>query len=436
MRDNKTISNQLAEVTRDLEVLRAEIRSLAEDPEVNKLTNNLIRVEKVVKANNQAAQQGLKSVKSDITALQGQQTAMVDRVTSLTNTVTLVEATQASMKELLDTRHAAHTEMEARMAALEKEAGIVTPPTHPSMMAFHLVGLGAIQEAVGDMIPRGVDPVDVVRRLLGHVGMQFYMTRVQLLGVTVTEAGREAKSAIIHFTSEFHKNEALIRVKKVLGQLGTAGVIAEHCFPASALEDVRLLKYYGYQQKASGKAAKYRIVNRDGRPVLQTGATPLGRYTDLQPPATLTKEAMEAEQAARGYHRRPVETYRRPPPPAPAVEQPGQQRKESRRPTEEPARFERRHGDGVEQRNPPPTQLRDKDSWRPRPEDRGSHERRNERRPVDQRYERRHGDGGVRPFNGYWSPPRGPVPLGHHGGLSSQHRRQLESRNADTRQRR
>jgi hypothetical protein len=287
--------------------------------------------------------------------------------------------------------------------------------------------------------------------------MQFYMTKIQLLGVKVTEAGRKASSAVIHMTSEFHKTEALIRVKKVLGELEVQGIIAEDCFPASTLEEVRLLKYYGHQQRAQGKAAKYRVINRGGRPVLQTGTTPLGRYTDLQPPASLTKEAMEAEQAARGYQRRPREAARPPPPtPAvaagppprtPAVAQPGtSQERDSRR----PAQPERRHGEDNGRREPSPPRRRDRELQRPGHEDgrgremrneqreeRGGHERRREQQ-EDRRVERRHGDGGgasnIRWAPPYWEPERSPVPL-EYGGVRSQ-QKHLSYRNADTWQRR
>jgi len=447
LKDNKILSKQVAEITRDLEALKADFKSLAEDSDARTLNKVVERVEKVVAANHKTAQQGLHAVRKDVTALQGQQEAMVGRVTSLTNSVTLIEATQASMKELMDARHEAHREIEARIAGLEKEAGIHTPPPpHPSTMAFHLVGLEAIQKAAGDLIPRGMDPVDILRHLLRHVGMEFYMTKIQLLGVKVTEAGRKASSAVIHMTSEFHKTEALIRVKKVLGELSTQGVIAEDCFPASTLEEVRLLKYYGYQQKAQGKAAKYRVVNRGGKPILQTGTAPLGRYSDLQPPASLTKEAMEAEQAARGYQRRPREATR-PPPPTPAVSQPGTlQERSSRR----PAQPEQRHGGGDGRKEPPPPHRRDRDQQHPGPEvgrgqerrveqqeERRGPERRREQQ-EDRRMERRHGDGGRAP-NTYWAPPyweptRSPVKSGYGGAYS--YLPPAAARNADNRIRR
>jgi len=449
MRDNQILCKQMAEVKRDLEDLKAEFRSLAEDTEGKNFTAELKRVQTAVKANQKATQQSLQGVQAEVAELQDKQSSMVERVTSLTNTVTLVEATQASMKDLMDARHVEHLEMEARVVAIEKAAGVPTMATHPSTMAIHLVGLEDLQRAVGDLIPRGIDPVEIVRRLLSHIQMQFYMTRIQLLGVEVTEAGRTARSAVIHMTSAFHKNEALVRIKKVLGQISAVNVVVEDCFPASTMEEVKLLKYHGHQQKANGKVAKFRVINRGGRPVLQTGLTPLGQYKDDTPPPTLTREAMEAEQAARGYQRRPRGG------PRPLIPQPDGQRNDSRRQEERrpPPPQERRplppppqerqsppppqqeRSRGGNRRDPSPHKHGDKDRRQRSPPRRDERRWRDER--EDSRQERRGNGGARRPFDGYWSPPRSPVSDGFSGPHSySQQRTSAPPRNADLHHRR
>jgi hypothetical protein len=326
--------------------------------------------------------------------------------------------------------------MEARVAAIEKAAGVPTMAAHPSTMAFHLVGLEDLQQAVGSLIPKGIDPVDIVRHLLSHIQMHFYMTRIQLLGVEVTEAGRKARSAVVHMTSAFHKNEALVRIKKVLGQLSAINVVAEDCFPASTMEEVKLLKYHGHQQKAKGDVAKFRVINRGGRPVLQTGLTPLGQYSDVTPPSTLTREVMEAEQAERGYQRRPRGG------PNPVVPQSGGQRNDSRRQEERrpPPMQERQpppqqeKSSGSIRRGPPPLMHEDRDRRRRSPPRRDERRRRDE--VEDSRRERR-GDGGNRPYDGYWSPPRSLVSTGFSGPHSySQQRLSGPPRNADLHHRR
>jgi len=83
----------------------------------------------------------------------------------------------------------------------------------------------------------------------------------------------------------------------------------EDCFPASKMEEVRLLKYYGGKLRKEGKVTKYRVVNRMGQPVLQTGEKKNTRYTDTQLPSTFTRADMERETADRSKKTRP-------PPPA------------------------------------------------------------------------------------------------------------------------
>jgi hypothetical protein len=134
------------------------------------------------------------------------------------------------------------------------------------------------------------------------------MTRIHLINVSMTEAGREARSAVIFMTSAFHKNEAIIRVKTFLRQRALHRVQAEDCFPPTQLEAVRALRSYGHRLKATGEIAKYRVVNREGVAVLQTGVTTDGRYEDTPLPTEGARQNRnEAGGRGRGERERSVE---------------------------------------------------------------------------------------------------------------------------------
>ena len=78
--------------------------------------------------------------------------------------------------------------------------------------------------------------------------------------------GSGSGSVKVLMTSPFHKNTALAKIKTLLYDLGLEGVYMEDCFPASKMEEVHLLKYYGGKLMKEGKATKYMVVNRMGQP--------------------------------------------------------------------------------------------------------------------------------------------------------------------------
>jgi uncharacterized protein YoxC len=198
-------------------------------------------------------------------------------------------------RALEDSKSSANTvaELAAKVAGMVKAGGEKALP--PSTLALHLFGINSLRQSMRSLLAPEADPVEVVRRLLREAWMEAFMTRIQLVGGRPGDSRQQVNSVIIHFTSNFHKNEAAVQIKRVLVDKGLHDVSIEDCFPAESLQEVRRLKAYGGHLKRDGQAAKYRVINRHGRPVLQVGLNANGGYGDeAYPPASFQGGPAEA----------------------------------------------------------------------------------------------------------------------------------------------
>ena len=324
------------------------------------------------------------------------------------------------MRAALDARYKESLEADRRLAELEKKAGIEVKAPHDSLQAFYLTGLGDLAAAAKKHQQRHSDPITLIRNLLRYLDLEQYMTRIHLINVTMTEAGREARSAVIFMTSAFHKNEAIVRVKTFLRQQALHKVQAEDCFPPTQLEAVRALRSHGHRLKATGEVAKYRVVNREGVAVLQTGATTDGRYEDTPLPAEEARHRGREDGGRGGREReRSVEARgRRPATEESAGEQPEERRRRAPPTSQAPRVAEQRPHRGGEaayseynreasrmERQPP----RYRESERFRNQQQHRMDDRRQEGPHDPNRGRRT----ARDL--YYAPPKGPVPVEYGG---------------------
>jgi len=125
-----------------------------------------------------------------------------------------------------------------------------------STLAFHITGIRRLHKG------GQYDPVEVIKGLLYTVGQQFFYTRIQLVDLQPGEPRANAGSAIVHFTSNYHKNNTVVKIKAHLAGERIREVAISDCFSKDKMEDVRLLKYYGGKLRHEGKAARTRLINR------------------------------------------------------------------------------------------------------------------------------------------------------------------------------
>jgi hypothetical protein len=91
----------------------------------------------------------------------------------------------------------------------------------------------------------------------------------------------EARAVIIHMQSSFHKRAAMVILRRELASQRLPGTTVRDCFPTSVMETVKKLNRIGMGLKKAGKITKFQVINRKGKPILQTG-TRNQNYADYQ----------------------------------------------------------------------------------------------------------------------------------------------------------
>jgi hypothetical protein len=130
--------------------------------------------------------------------------------------------------------------MEEQVAAFTRRPHLLdTPPPsrlvkpEDSTLAFHITGIRRLHKG------GQYDPVEVIKGLLYTVGQQFFYTRIQLVDLQPGEPRVNAGSAIVHFTSNYHKNNTVVKIKAHLAGERIREVAISDCFSKDKMEDVR-----------------------------------------------------------------------------------------------------------------------------------------------------------------------------------------------------
>jgi len=145
MRDNKILGKQLASVISDLAELRAQVVNMAEADTQNGLEvmKRMDRFESSFKQTHKTLRQ---EVTAEISGVKEKHSTLVGQVSDLAHALSLVEAAQASMRGCMDARHEVYQEMETRVKAMEREAGVVKKTHDPSEAAFFIAASTASEK--------------------------------------------------------------------------------------------------------------------------------------------------------------------------------------------------------------------------------------------------------------------------------------------------
>jgi len=283
---------------------------------VQQLTSNMANLQAQVTDGREAQQHLTASITGLATVVDGNSVQLADmqaamggmsaelkevaeKAQQLGNAIQQQKVEQA--RALEDSRSSANkvAELAAKVAGMVRAGGEKALP--PSTLALHLFGIHSLRQSMKRQLSPEADPVEVVRKLLREAWMEAFMTRIQLVGGRPGDNRQQVNSVIIHFTSNFHKNEAAVQIKRVLVDHGLHDVSIEDCFSPESLQEVKRLKAYGGHLKRDGQASKYRVINRHGRPVLQVGIRADGGYWDeAYPPASFPGGPTEAGAGQQG----------------------------------------------------------------------------------------------------------------------------------------
>lgn len=243
-----------------------------------------IRVAKVEEATTKRlnkVDKRMDSMREDITGLSNRHDIMAGSLEELAAEMECISDRQIAMMDSMEAGFAKHQAAEARLAALAgKEAGQQPLMHDDSSSAFYITGIPVLRSCLARLLGLRADPVAVLVQLLKDVGAATYINRVQLVGLGVRQDRLSARAAIVHMTTIFHKDTALARIKTLLASHRVQQVYVEDCFPASKAEEARQLRETGLRLKSSGAVDRFRVINRQGTPVLQTARARKDRYAD------------------------------------------------------------------------------------------------------------------------------------------------------------
>jgi hypothetical protein len=138
--------------------------------------------------------------------------------------------------------------------------------------SFFIGGLKQLREWREDYVS---DPAELVADLLRYLHIYHSVTRISLADNESRAEGNRmnARAAIVVMNSQMHRRDAIIKLKRFLNEerkQGLEGVTAGDCFPHDLLGRVKVIGRYATAKKREGKFYRFRIINRNGQPILQT----------------------------------------------------------------------------------------------------------------------------------------------------------------------
>jgi hypothetical protein len=160
--------------------------------------------------------------------------------------------------------------------------------------SIFLAGISAIRDRL--KLPRTADPVFVVSCFLQELEIYSGMDSI-VIADNAAQTRSAAQAVIIHMRSNFHKRGAIGTLSRELARQKMADTVVRDCFPTTTMDQVKRYIRLAMQLKASGTIDKFQIVNRKGKPVLQTGKRNCG-YSDFQGAVEELEQEVQPGRAA------------------------------------------------------------------------------------------------------------------------------------------
>lgn len=265
-----------------LERLQRSVHAQQEDKEEEavsavKLAEELGELQRVVAQRFVSMDKRVDGLANEVKELDRGHNGLLDRLNDF------LDATAESHKHLEDTMAEGFAKFQEREATRAAIAGpeAAPPPPQEANTAFYITGIPALRDSMASFLGPRADPNDVLVQLLREVGAAPCIQRIQLLGPKGAREDRlRTRAAIIQLTSPYHKTTAMVRIKRLLTRHGLQQVVIEDCFPPSQKEEAMRLRAEGASLKEAGTINRFRVINRNGTPVLQVATTTRDRYSD------------------------------------------------------------------------------------------------------------------------------------------------------------
>ncbi len=159
-----------------------------------------------------------------------------------------------------------------------------------SARSLYLSGIPLLRNIL-QLPPQARHPIDVVYALIGYAGVYFTVNTVML--ADRANQLRDARNAIIYFHSMQQKKMAEASLRRALAQLNGRGITIRDAFPAEKMQEVRAMTKWAEEQRLARKILRHRLINRNGRPVLQVLREGRGWADETPPGFSFNEEDMD-----------------------------------------------------------------------------------------------------------------------------------------------
>jgi len=112
------------------------------------------------------------------------------------------------------------------------------------------------------------DPCDVIHSALKNVDAASYYTKIVPILSSVSHRRCNAESAIVYFTSGFHRRWISGQLRRMLAKQNAKLIGIRDVFEKNLLEESRNLMREGFHLKAARAIDRFRVVNNRNLPVL------------------------------------------------------------------------------------------------------------------------------------------------------------------------
>jgi len=233
-------------------------------------------------------QQKLESLREESSSIQFAHNSTATEVVLIHNSVRALQTDNSTMKSWRTSMDVAMKNMQASLKnRLTITDGAPGEPSDDTASAFFIGGIPALREWYQD--PQA-DPAEIINWILRETSMYCTMDRMQTADNEAKGNRMAARAMVVVMRSASKKKEAIIRIKRWLAKEGIArGVTVMDCFPSSSREQAKSLGKYALDMRREGIFLQYRIINREGTPILQT-KDQSGAYRDEE----VTEEQLAA----------------------------------------------------------------------------------------------------------------------------------------------
>jgi hypothetical protein len=171
--------------------------------------------------------------------------------------------------------------LEAIKAMPTPSAGADGRPTGGQALAhtaaFFLGGIPQLRTLLE--LGQGADPMEVVSSVMQDIQMYCAVDHI-FLADTQAMNRINARAVVIYMRTPFHKQEAMIKLKRFLAHWEVQEATVRDCFPTDMMERARHLASYGaHLRRTEDSARRYQVINRNSEPILQVAGSN-GRYVD------------------------------------------------------------------------------------------------------------------------------------------------------------